>query len=202
MATKKKRAASVIPSRKKFILAESDYPNIQSMLDRDQKFARIFSMAKANGLPEDLEPGYTRVYENNGDMGIATMMLPDTSTWKEYLDDCEKAVAEMIINGENPRVKELGLDTIKTPKKGVKKVAKKKEVPAPSTDGVVTPKEGDAFRATVRKLCDSMGWTLTDASSMLTVEDEDGEDIASCMYKRGGKNGAWKKVADELEVLT
>lgn len=182
---------------------KSHMPNVQLMIDTDPKFARVFAMAKANDLPRDLHAGYAYAYENNGlyDLGIATLMFGG-QTWQEYLDDCEKDIADFIIGGKNPRIKELNLDMTK-PFKGDKrkKPTDSKKPIAPSSNEVVTAKEGDAYRNEIRKLCEEMSWTLTESGGAILVEDE-GTEVARATYRRGTKNNAWKNISTQLEVLT
>lgn len=183
--------------------ARSHLPNVQSLIKADSKFARVFTMAKANDLPKSEHGAYMDVYLNNEnfDLGIATKMLADTVTWSEYLEDCRRNIADAIIGGENPRIKELGLDMSKG--KGKKKQRRKEEKPMTkkTKDENVTAKEGDAFRKQVRDLCDELNWELTETGGAIAVED-DGEEVAVCKYVRGTKNNAWKSVFEQLEVLT
>lgn len=190
----------------------SHLPNVQSLIDSDKKFARVFRQAKGNGLPKSQHANYCDVYLSNGnfDMGIATKMLDeDDDAWKMYLEECQYEIARMILGGENPRIKELGLDMtdVDEPKKKSRKTASKTKAAAKTkapatTDGdKVSAKEGDAYRARVRLLCDEMDWELTETGGAITASD--GETVvAQSSYVRGTKNNAWRAVAELLEVLT
>ncbi len=173
---------------------------VQRRIDKDPKFARAISRAVHNGLPESEHGAFYDVYENNGlyDLGVPTMMISDTMTWSQYLRSCEEDIAKMIINGENPRIAELGLKKrVAPPPKSPGKPATK---PVVRDTVEVTAKEGDAFRAISRLLCEDAKWELEEKGGALRVL-AGGKEVARAEYQRGTKNAAWKSIADQLEVL-
>lgn len=178
--------------------AHSETPGVQSLIDSDPKFARVFSMAKANGLPDNLDAGYADVYLDNGyqDLGIATKLLGDM-TWAEYLQEQREEYAQAIVEGESKRAKELGLDS--PPK--TEPTPRSKAVPE-DTGETVTAKQGDAYRKVVRQICDEFDWELSETGGAIMVKCQEGTVLAQAAYRRGTKNNAWKQVHDELEILT
>jgi hypothetical protein len=154
--------------------------------------------AEANGLHITQRTRYIEcalLNELHGLRGIATMMLPGYD-WEDYL---ETLLADPDVirvgTGEDPPAT--------TSSKPPAKPAKKEGAPmskVPAGEENVTAKEGDAARREVRKLAESMGYELTETGGAVTCTDGDDE-IAKCTYKRGTKNGAWKSVFEQLEVL-
>lgn len=191
-------------ARKIRLVETEKYPVVQAEIESNRDFARHISMAANNGLREDEFPQYYDYYKDNelyGYEGACTMTLG--VSWDEHFRVRRENIADMIVLGLNPRIDELPLDMSDAPKNKREKrsmTKKTKKLPQKVKGESVTAAEGDAFRRSVRELCEEGGYELTEKGGAIVVKDDD-EDIASASFGRGTKPAAWKAVYDELQIL-
>lgn len=175
---------------------------VQSKCEQQPKFASLLKRAISNGLPKDLHAVYSRIHDIGGDFGIPTKMLVDMQTWEEYFEEIEKEAADIVIRGDNPRAKELGLNP-KKEKPMAKKTKNSSEggLTVDTSKEKLTPKQGDEYRAKCRKVADSLGWELESSKNPIACFDTDGEAIAEVSYGRGWKSNAWEILYNQLSIL-